>query len=158
MSEFYMIFAWQCPNFSWHLSEKYFPRNFRGHVPPAPRLLRRCIYTQSAASRWNCSVVQNDWSFGYFVYVYSSPHYIGVGAQSTLGGGGHKIFARKVCIIYQQNSRILPDSCPKNYQNTRVFMIFARKFYKIPEFYMIFCPKNARILHNNCPKNIFPEF
>ena len=32
-------------------------------------------------------------------------------------------------------------------------MIFARKNYKIPEFYMIF----ARILHNNCPKNIFPE-
>ena len=33
-------------------------------------------------------------------------------------------------------------------------MIFARKIYKIPEFYMIFARKNARILHNNCPKNI----
>jgi len=49
----------------------------------------------------------------------------------------------------------LHDSCPKNYQNTRIFMIFARKIYKIPEFYMIFARKNARILHNNCPKNIF---
>ena len=33
------------------------------------------------------------------------------------------------------------------------FVIFARKINKISEFYMIF----ARILHNNCPKNIFPE-
>jgi len=36
-------------------------------------------------------------------------------------------------------------------------MIFARKFNKIPEFDMIL-PENARILHNNCPKNIFPNF
>ena len=49
---------------------------------------------------------------------------IGVGAQSTLGG--HKIFARKICIKNQQNARILHDSCLKNYQNTRI-MIFARK-------------------------------
>jgi len=27
-------------------------------------------------------------------------------------------------------------------------MIFAWKIYKIPEFYMIFARKNARILHN----------
>jgi len=39
------------------------------------------------------------------------------------------------------------------------FMIFARKIYKIPEFNSHdFCPKNARVLRNNCPKNIFPEF
>jgi len=38
-------------------------------------------------------------------------------------------------------------------------MIFAGKIDKIPEFYMmIFARKNARILHNNCPKNIFPDF
>jgi len=41
------------------------------------------------------------------------------------------------------------------------FLIFARnlpeKNNKIPEFYMIFA-ENARILHNNCPKNIFPNF
>jgi len=37
------------------------------------------------------------------------------------------------------------------------YMILARKIIKIPEFYDI-CPKNARILHNNFPKNIFPEF
>jgi len=64
---------------------------------------------------------------------------IGVRAQSTLGG--HKIFARKICIKNQQNARILHDSCPKNYQNTRIFTIFARKIYKIPEFYMIFARK-----------------
>jgi len=34
-----------------------------------------------------------------------------------------------------------------------MIMIFARKIYKIPEFYMIF----ARILHKNCPKNNFPR-
>jgi len=37
-------------------------------------------------------------------------------------------------------------------------MIFAQKINKIPEFLHDFYPKNARILHNNCPKNIFPEF
>jgi len=49
-------------------------------------------------------------------------------------------------------------------------MILARKIIKIPEFLWrlpekfikflnltCFCPKNARILHNNCPKNIFPN-
>ena len=40
----------------------------------------------------------------------------------------------------------------------RIFMTFARKFKKIIEFYTIFARKNAWILHNNCPKNIFPEF
>jgi len=29
----------------------------------------------------------------------------------------------------------------KNYQNTRLFMIFARNIYKIPEFYLIFARK-----------------
>jgi len=56
---------------------------------------------------------------------------IGVGAQSTLGG--YKNFARKICIKNKQNARILNDSCPKNYQNTWIF-IFARKIYKMPEF------------------------
>jgi len=39
------------------------------------------------------------------------------------------------------------------YQNTRIF-IFARKLTKFANF----CPKNARFLHKNCPKNIFPGF
>ena len=51
------------------------------------------------------------------------------------------------------------------------YIILARKISKIPEFlyfyrksiqilesYMIFCQKNAPILNNNCPKNIFPNF
>jgi len=37
-------------------------------------------------------------------------------------------------------------------------MIFARKSNKIPKFYMIFARKNARILLNNWPKNIFFHF
>jgi len=57
---------------------------------------------------------------------------IGVRAQSTLGG---TFLPEK----YVLNARILHDhdSCPKNYQNTGIFMIFARKIYKIPEFYII---------------------
>jgi len=50
---------------------------------------------------------------------------------------------------------MLDDSCPKNYQNTRIFMLFVRKIYKIPEFYMICGRKMPDILHNNCPNNIF---
>jgi len=37
-------------------------------------------------------------------------------------------------------------------------MILAGKINKIPEFYMICARKNARILHNNCPKIFFPNF
>ena len=36
--------------------------------------------------------------------------------------------------------------------------IYPKKINKIPEFYMIFARKNARILHNNCPKKIFSRF
>ena len=28
----------------------------------------------------------------------------------------------------------------------------------LPELYMIFARKNAQILHDNCPNNIFPDF
>ena len=49
------------------------------------------------------------------------------------------------------------------------YQILARKLAKYPDFYDIYpknlqnsrishvCPKNARILRNNCPKNIFPR-
>jgi len=33
----------------------------------------------------------------------------------------------------------------KNYQNTRLFIIFARKISQIPEFYMIFVRKMPEI-------------
>jgi len=46
---------------------------------------------------------------------------------------------------------------PKNYQNTLIFIIFARKFTKFPNFTR-FLPENARILRNNYPENIFPDF
>ena len=36
-------------------------------------------------------------------------------------------------------------------------MIFTRKINKIQEFHMIFA-QNAQILHDNCPKNISPNF
>jgi len=81
---------------------------------------------------------------------------IGVGAQSTLGG--HKIFARKIRIKNQQNARILLDSCPKNYQNTLLFMTFARKIYKIPEFYLIFARKMSEFYIIIGRKIFFPNF
>ena len=77
---------------------------------------------------------------------------IGVWAQSTLGGARH--FCPKN--MYEKLTKcpnftwLLPEKLSK-YPN---FMIFAQKINKILEFYTIF----ARILHNNCPKNIFPEF
>ena len=81
---------------------------------------------------------------------------IGVGAQSTLGG--HKTFARKICIKNQQNAGILHDFCPKNYQNTLIFMIFAGKIYKIPEFYVIFARKMPEFYIIIARKIFFPEF
>jgi len=54
---------------------------------------------------------------------------IGVGAQSTLGGG------HKICIKNHQNAQILNDSCPKNYYNILFFNdICPKKNIKIPEF------------------------
>jgi len=51
------------------------------------------------------------------------------------------------------NVRILHDSCPKNYQNTLSFMIFAQKLTKFPNF-TSFLPEKCPNFHNNCPKNI----
>ena len=39
-----------------------------------------------------------------------------------------------------------------------IFCNICRKINKIPEYYIISARKNAGIFHNNCPKNIFPEF
>jgi len=80
---------------------------------------------------------------------------IGVGAQATSGG-----------------TTFLPEKCVwKINKMTEFYMILVRKIGKIPEFvwffseklsnfpnFTRFLPQNARILHNNCPKNIFPEF
>jgi len=80
---------------------------------------------------------------------------IGIGAQSTLGG-----------------TKFLPEKYVlKISKMPEFYMILARKNYKIPEFlwylsekftkflnFTWFLPENAQILHENCPKNIFPEF
>jgi len=80
---------------------------------------------------------------------------IGIGAQSTLGGGTkflpkkyvlkitqfllifNTYFSGKNFTFYNLFYMILAR---KNYQNNRIF-IFAQKIYKIPEFYMIFVRK-----------------
>jgi len=54
----------------------------------------------------------------------------------------------------------------KTNEMPELYIIFARKITKHPNFYDIcqkryyFARKNARILRNtcNCPKNIFPEY
>jgi len=61
----------------------------------------------------------------------------------------------------EQNSRILHDSYPKNYQNTLIFcdiFIFARKANKISEFYMIFARKVPEFFIIIARKIFFPEF
>jgi len=58
----------------------------------------------------------------------------------------------------QQNTRILHDSCPKNYQNTPNFYDIYPKNLQNSRILDDFCQKNARILPNNCPKSIFPKF
>jgi len=52
-------------------------------------------------------------------------------------------------------TRFLPEKLEKI---PEFLQYFFRKINKIPEFYTIFARKNARMLHNNCPKNIFPNF
>ena len=54
---------------------------------------------------------------------------IGVGAQSTLGGG-HEIFARRICVKNQQNARILHDFCPKNIKIPEFLWYLPEKFTK----------------------------
>jgi len=49
----------------------------------------------------------------------------------------------------------LPEKFSKS---PNFYYIFTRKINKIPEFYTIVAEKNARILHNNCVKSIFPNF
>jgi len=71
---------------------------------------------------------------------------IGVGAQSTLGGT--TFCPEEKGMKNYQNARILHDYSflPENYQNTRIFMIFARKI-----------KKDSPILHDFCPKK-WPNF
>jgi len=77
---------------------------------------------------------------------------MGVGAKSTLGG---KTFLPEKYVWKINKMPEFTWFFPENYQNTRIFMIFAQK--KLTEFpnFTRFCPKNARILHNNCPKIYF---
>jgi len=46
----------------------------------------------------------------------------------------------------------------KNYQNTLIFMIFARKINKIPEFYTIFARKMPEFFIIIARKIFFPNF
>jgi len=52
--------------------------------------------------------------------------------RSSVNFRGARHFCPKNMYEKFKNARILHDSCPKNYQNTLNFMIFARKNNKIP--------------------------
>jgi len=76
---------------------------------------------------------------------------------SSVNFKGQDIFARKICM--QKLTKCPNFTCFLTEKLSKYpHMIFARKINKIPEFYTIFWRKNAEILHNNCPKNIFRIF
>jgi len=74
----------------------------------------------------------------YCTFLFADLH----GCRSSVKFRGEDIFAGKIWI----------NKMPVFYT------ILARKIMIMPVFFMIFTRKNARILRNNCPKNIFPEF
>jgi len=49
------------------------------------------------------------WNLQSGIWGFKSPTNIGIGAQSTLGGGGNIFLAEKM----SENAQILHDSCPK---------------------------------------------
>jgi len=49
---------------------------------------------------------------------------VGLGAQSTVGG--KTFLPEKYVLKINKNARILYDSCPKNHQNTRIFIFVAQ--------------------------------
>ena len=83
---------------------------------------------------------------------------IGVSSVNFRGNLGQDIFARKN--MYEKLTKcsnftwFLREKLAKY----PTFYDICRKVNKIPEFYMLFARKNGKILHNNCPKNIFPDF
>jgi len=51
--------------------------------------------------------------------------------------GGKSLVYENYASILKKTAGILRDICPKNYQNAGIFMIFAKKVPKMPEFYMV---------------------
>jgi len=69
--------------------------------------------------------------------------------MSSVNFRGHNIFAQKNMYEKQQNARIL---------HSLIFLIFAWKINKIPEFYMIFARKMSEFFITIARKIFFPEF
>ena len=82
--------------------------------------------------------------------------FIGVGAQSTLAV--HNIFARKyvwkIILKMPEFNIILAQKIIKI---PEFLCYLSEKLTKFPNFIWVL-PPNARILHNNWPNNIFPDF
>ena len=93
------------------------------------------------------------WNYFHIISLYNIDICIGVGAQSTLGGTKFlpEKYVLKISKMPEFYMILLPEKlskypnfyniCPKNLQNSVILHGF--------------CPKNAWILRNNCPKNIF---
>jgi len=84
----------------------------------------------------------------------------GVGAQSTLGGGGARHFCPKN--MYEKFTKYkMPEfymiHVRKKLAKYPNFMTFARRIKKIPEFYMIFAQKVPKF-YIFIARNFFPEF
>ena len=78
--------------------------------------------------------------------------------RSWISFRGHDIFARKMCMKNYQNARILHDSCPKNHQNTGIFVIFAEKFTKFLNFTRFLLPKMPKFYIIIARKIFFSNF
>ena len=83
---------------------------------------------------------------------------IGVGAQSTLGGGGTTFLPEKYVWKINKMPEFYAIIARKKYPSTRIFMIFAQKINKIPEFYAIFARKMPEFDIIIARKIFFPIF
>jgi len=100
--------------------------------------------------------LMSDSNLFHFGPIWCLAYIIGIGAQSTFVGAQR--FCPKNMYEKLSNAQILHDSWPKSYQNTQIFMIFARKINKIPEFYMIFARQIPKFYIIIAGKIFFPNF
>ena len=98
--------------------------------------VRRWLFWGARVGEENVSDVLVYLSF-YSLISIGSVWYIGVGTQSTLAGRGEGNMPEKYVWKIIKMPELYVILAQKNYQNTRIFMIFSRTINEIPEFYMI---------------------
>ena len=98
--------------------------------------------------------------FSLVVVITRTARIMGVGAQSTLGGGARHFCPKNNVWKINEMSEFYMILARKMSKIPEFFKYFSEKLTKfqnnkIPKFYMIFLPEKCPILHNNCPKNTF---